>query len=86
MLIKSTLFLQWRCLSIDVLAEVQQCQQAGVNGPTTNAQKQLFFQEAGAEGCCDLPDSTTSATVPIAASFSNECREKLPFNEGKNVL
>lgn len=86
MLIKSTLFLQWRCLSVDVPDEVHQCHQARVNGPTPKAQKQLSFQEAGAEGCCDLPDSTTSATVPIAASFSNECREKLPFNEGKNVL
>lgn len=54
--------------------EVHQCYQAGVNGPTTNAQKQLSFQKAGTEGCCDLPDSNTSAMVPISASSSNECR------------
>lgn len=58
------LFLQRRCLTPTVPAEVDRCYQAGVSGPTMNAQKKLSCQEAGAEGQGDFPDLNTEPILP----------------------
>lgn len=82
------LFLQRRCLAPTVLAEADQCYQAGVSGPTMNVQKKLSCQEAETEGQRDLPDLNTE---PVLLWFPSLLAleinvETLPFNEGKVVL
>lgn len=71
-----------------MLAEVDRCYQAGISGPTMNAQKKLSCWEAGAEGHRDVPDLNTEPVLPwflslLALQISVGT---LPFNEGKIVL